>query len=68
VWGFLTKENIMQNLTLINKDTTRHLYTFEGFYPLSNTVKIWDEFADTEATAVINARQTYQAFSTIYGA
>jgi len=55
------------NLTLIHTDKVRHLYTFEGFYPLSNTVKIWDEFADTEAKARANARQTYKAFSTIYG-
>lgn len=57
----------MSNLTLIHTDSVRKLYTFEGFYPRSNTVKIWDEFASTESQAVANARQTYNAFSSIYG-
>lgn len=55
------------NLTLIYVDTVRHLYTFEGFYPNTDTVKIWDEHANTEAKAKTNARQTYKAFSSIYG-
>jgi len=55
------------NLTLIFTDTVRHLYTFEGYYPKTDTVKIWHEHADTEAKARANARQTYKAFSTIYG-